>query len=1426
MLSFSGDPVFADYNNPDTDWMRDGKYGLHVKYLNWVRKNETTIEEFNQWVNAFDVNAFAEDVELTGASWVIWGLGRTWFNSPNATLESTVGDFTSDRDLPLEIYDALHERGIRLMLYAAGDKAITGEDRAGKVALGWDGANDNYTRTFVNNWADALQVWSDRYGTKVSGWWFDHSYPNYAVSDTACGTSNPELAIYRTHLLSGNPDDGIVGINHGNRMGGELCHSPEDDYRSGHIRKDFLEVASSRWWNGLQWHYMFPIGTSGWGSPYVRWDTQEQIDYVNENNRNEGVNTFSVFVYTMPGESAEGVVKVPGSLSNAQLRQLAALRDASPRFVDNTSSDISFNGTWAKQDDGMDFRGSTSWSAVVDNHAEMAFTGTGVEVVVRKGPNGGLVDVVLDGDVVVDDFDTYSSTTEYKQTIYDNQTLSSGSHTIRLVATGQKNASATAADAMLDYFAVTKLDTTAPRVLSITSDATHPTKDPFTVTIDFLEDVTGLTAGEIAVNNGTGANLTGTGASYTLDIEPIANLEGKVTVRVPADAAEDGANNGNLERSETFAVDAQAPAFQNAAVDGARLTLAYNEELDRFSVPPTNAFTVTGSAQAQTVSQVVVGGTVVELTLNPGVEQGEAGIRVSYTPGTNPIRDVPGNQAEGLSQVPVTNDNLSPLPLLPLYTVSSPDGSLTATVAATSGNLSYTVSRDGTTLIADSPLSIRDVTAHTVTGNATTSHDSTWEPTWGQFSRIRDHHNRLTLNLDVGGLLFDLIFQVYDDGLGFRFVADKQASLTGKILSYKVRYNMDGSYWAYWPMGESSPEGPHPMDALPSNPRRSVVVVYAAGNDQYFALLESDLFSADAFEAIKFWRVTGEAALKTNHKSQTVPAGDFVSPWRVVLVGDTPGDLLESTVALNLAAPLVLDDASWVKPGKALSNWRTLGYQTDDGLFTYRLNTATLKRLIDFAADNGIEYVDVDDDWFTRINNGQLVSQASDFDIEEVIAHADTKGVAITIYVDQRPAGRITNTTDEQLYQLFSNLGGSAIKYGFRGNDAPFTRAALRGTAAKQMLINFHDDPTPMTGARRTMPNAITRQTGWGQQDNRRAFAPTDFLEMAMINALMGPFDQVNGIYDLNEMPDRDNGSDNLINSTVAGENARVLIMFSGMTKLPDVPEEYAKKADMFEFLREMPVTWDETRILHSSLPHYITTARRSGKAWFVCSATNESAKTLNSTLDFLEAGVTYNVTYYEDDHDGTPPTHYIDNRETYQVRTGMVTSADTVSAVMVAGGGHCMWIRTQPVLPPDTTQPVLPPDTTAPVIDTIEITSNPGPDRTYAAEDDIQVTVTFSETVEVTGTPRLQIELGGWRRTADYQGGSGTAALVFAYEVADGESDTDGVGIEANSLSRAGPSGTKSATMRSWTMTGWPLTRATRWTRSSRSWPQPAGRW
>ena len=484
--------------------------------------------------------------------------------------------------------------------------------------------------------------------------------------------------------------------------------------------------------------------------------------------------------------------------------------------------------------------------------------------------------------------------------------------------------------------------------------------------------------------------------------------------------------------------------------------------------------------------------------------------------------------------------------------------------------------------------------------------------------------------------------------------------------------------WVVGPRGEHSPLGPVAIQSLTGNTRTPFLI--NANPDGFLALLESDLYSATNFGGMPLRRVSGEPAVVSNKASETIVAGSFLTPWRVVLVGDSPGDLLESTVSVNLAAPLELADASWIKPGKSLWDWRINGYRTDDGSFRYGLNTASLNRMVDFASENGLEYVLVDDNWWTLIRNGALITQANNFDINAVISHANGKGVDILLYFDRRSGRRVQSTTDTQLYDLYQTLGASGIKYGFRAGDVPFTRAAVSGVAAREMLIDFHDNPVHLTGARRTIPSAITREVGWAQQDARSAFAPTDFIEMSMLNTLSGPFDQTNGVYDIHDITSRARGPRNPLYSTVAGENARVLIIFSGLAVLPDAPEEYQKKAEMFEFLREMPTTWDETRILHSSIPNYISTARRSGSEWFVCSATNETARTLSIPLDFLDSG-DYQVTYYEDDHDGATPTHYINNRETYQVRTGTVTSTGTVDAIMVAGGGHCMWIRRPPQL-------------------------------------------------------------------------------------------------------------------------------------------------
>ena len=795
---------------------------------------------------------------------------------------------------------------------------------------------------------------------------------------------------------------------------------------------------------------------------------------------------------------------------------------------------------------------------------------------------------------------------------------------------------------MLDGTTPTQVEFAAT---SATAALTLPTADDRVV-----EDDSTVTA---TLSPGTGYTVSSNAGSAQVSVADNDAAVFAVTLS-PAEVAE-GAS-ATLTVSLGGGVTFAAAREIGLALSGTASAADYTLSAGGVELSAPYALTLAAGADSTAATLAVTADALAEPEETVTVAVSHAGAEVGAATATIPANAAPEDDAPSM------------------YTVSSPDGRVTATVTASDGALGYAVSRNGKVLIAASAVSIRDEAAHVVTGSTTASHDESWAPTWGQYSSIRDHHNRLTLSLDVDGTSFELVFQVYDDGLGFRFRADEQDALTGQTLYYDVRYRMDGSHLAHWPAGESSPLGPHAMDSLPSDPSAPVVV--DAGKAGYFALLESDLFPAAAFDrTIRFARVAREPTLRSRTASVPVPAGKFVSPWRVVLVGDDPGDLLESTVPVNLASPLELADASWVTPGKGLFNWRTLGYRTDDG-FTYRIDTATMKRLIDFAAEQGLDYVNIDDGWWRLIDAGSIRQQRDGFSVENVIAHADRKGVPIFVYIDRQPPERVVATTDDQLFQLFDDLGAAGVKYGFHHDDVPFTRAALRSTAEKGLVINFHDNPSALTGVRRTMPNAITRQTGWSQQDGRRAFAPTDFLEQAMVNALLGPFDMVNGIYDIGGMPDRIKGSSNPIHSTVAGENARVLIVFSGLVVLPDVPEEYAKKADLFEFLREMPATWDDTRILNSSLPNYITTARRSGDAWFVCSATNESARTLGIDLEFLDAGVVYDVTYYEDDHDAAEPTHYIDNPETYRVRSGTVDASDTVDAAMVAGGGHCMWIR------------------------------------------------------------------------------------------------------------------------------------------------------
>ncbi|MEQ8556496.1 MAG: glycoside hydrolase family 97 catalytic domain-containing protein [Cyclobacteriaceae bacterium] len=605
--------------------------------------------------------------------------------------------------------------------------------------------------------------------------------------------------------------------------------------------------------------------------------------------------------------------------------------------------------------------------------------------------------------------------------------------------------------------------------------------------------------------------------------------------------------------------------------------------------------------------------------------------------------------------------------------VSSPNENLSIRINNGEGKIFYSVFWKGEALINASELSIFQDSEAKITTATERSENSAWKPTWGQFSEIQDQYNELSLDIAYEEANAKLLVRLYDQGIGFRYEIenyDEESHAT-----FLCQYNLPQEHAIYSPSGEREPLGPvaiRDLDKLDQKAGLKIPIVVEKTGSPYLSLLESDLFSSPGFKVMNIqYDDSVKSLVSTNKVSLT--DGKLVTPWRVILINDRLGDLVTNTVPLNLAAPLQIDEPSWVKPGKTLWDWRVHGYITEDG-FTYGINTESYKRFIDFAAEKDIEYFLIDDAWYTHVSPGHF--ELSDaLDLQEVIDYAARKDVDLMLYYDRRHG----EYGDEKLFNYYASLGMKGIKYGFMGSNVQFTRSAIQQSAESQLLIDFHDGPVPMTGVERTYPNAITKEYCHAQQDSRRAFTPEAFIKMALINAIQGPLDMNNGNFDLIgiNQGDREKGPRKTHSyvSTVVSEAARTLIIHSGLVCIPDAPEAYSEKSDLFEFIQKQPVgKWDESRVLHAKMGEYITTARRHREEWFIGSVYNQQGGTIDIVLDFLKPGTAYQITYYED----TEGTHGKTNPEAYQVRTGTVKHGDVVKAKMAPGGGHCMWIRYQ----------------------------------------------------------------------------------------------------------------------------------------------------
>lgn len=609
-----------------------------------------------------------------------------------------------------------------------------------------------------------------------------------------------------------------------------------------------------------------------------------------------------------------------------------------------------------------------------------------------------------------------------------------------------------------------------------------------------------------------------------------------------------------------------------------------------------------------------------------------------------------------------------------VYTINSPDRHIQLEVQATESGANYSVKVDGVKVITSSKLAIQLESARLsklrINREEFTSNNEVIKMVWGQFSKVRNHYSSLILNYnDVNDPTQQLRieFKVFNDGLGFRYVIAAQGADT--LVSEQSEFNFVNDYQANSYLGENAPLV---TDSLTAVKTLNTPVRLMPTKGLHIAIHEAALIDGSPMQLIQSKKV--EYGLQVSKVSPEYFVDNHSTSWRVVYLSANPSDFLTSSLLTNLSPPSVIKDTSWIKPGKSFWDWRVRGDKYGDGQ-VYDINYDSLHHFISGAETNQVDYIMIDANWYGAEHKATSdpYTEKPGLNIRKLIREAKDKGIGFILYVNDKAS---YYHDLNKLFETYSAWGAAGIKYGFmKASGQEKVRKTLKVVqlAAKhKLLINFHDSPIAPTGLRRTYPNWLTREYVHAQTDSGRSFTPSDFLAMMNLNMIAGPLDMSNGFFKLDDLVARRNYVRNEIYTTVAGEVARTLITFSGLIILPDSPESYESKSDLFEFIKNMPATWDESKVLVNQLGEVLVIARRSGDDWFVGVANNESAKTLELPLTFLSNQFDYDARIYAD----KATTHFEKQRETYQVKRRTLTDNDSLSMFLAAGGGQAVWLK------------------------------------------------------------------------------------------------------------------------------------------------------
>lgn len=655
-------------------------------------------------------------------------------------------------------------------------------------------------------------------------------------------------------------------------------------------------------------------------------------------------------------------------------------------------------------------------------------------------------------------------------------------------------------------------------------------------------------------------------------------------------------------------------------------------------------------------------------------------------------------------------------------TTTSPDNKIAVIISDDNGP-TYQVVFNGKVVLRNSTLGMAFQHAPAfdssfqISATKTNTTNIVWQLPWGEHRDITDHHNEVLVSFTSNrkkANSYNVRFRVFNDGVGFRYEVpaqdglSNQINITKELTKFNVPQETKATAWWIPARGWNRYEYVYNTTALRDVSHVHTPFTYKSNDNIYVSIHEAALTNY-ASMTLKQGRY-GELSADLTPWSDGILVkthADFKTPWRTIQIADKAVGLLNSTLILNLNEPNVLGDVSWVQPGKYVGIW--WGMHVNENTWgsgpKHGATTSETMRYMDFASKHGFDGVLVegwnegwDGSWFHNGDVFSFTKSYDDFDLSKVAAYGASKNVKLIGH--HETSGSVTNYRRQMsaAYDLYQQHGVTQIKTGYvadggdikRIDDSGITRYewhdsqfmvneylhSIIEAAKRKISINTHE-PIKATGLRRTYPNWIAREGARGQEFNAWGTPPNPPEHTTILpftRMLGGPMDFTPGIFDMgfNGLGDKTNRPQ----TTLAKQLALYVVLYSPIQMAADLPRNYEANLPAFQFIKDVPTDWQKSIAIDGEIGDYVVFARqeKEGNDWFVGAITDEKARQITLSLDFLDKKKQYQAQIYQDGKNA----NWIENPYALTINKKVVTSIDKLTLPLATSGGAA--IRFKPI--------------------------------------------------------------------------------------------------------------------------------------------------